>query len=372
MKLRITKDTTYTSKHNRKIYISINNFNFILTQSEFVKYILAFLLALKNYNTNICQTSILTNTASKSYDFYLKYDFEKKMILLKHKKFKFMLSIEEFISICNHLENELDEIIDFHGYTKNDFDIVFLYSCADRLLDIKSIAIVETKLFSLYGNIHSDFGSEENKQILLPLKNVPAYKYLKGDQEQFIHYKQYNYLCIDNENRLKNTLYSIVDKGYPLNNNYIITHKGSNSIRDGLHRASVLAHLYGLDHKIPIMQIDFMKSRIQYDSVKNLEFSKSFNLLEKQILALKKKYRKIAIYGYGKIGKFIETKIENVVIIADIDYQKINQYNVCHPDLLNEYQLDCIIIAVLGREAKIKAKLHTFLNSHVAIETLNV
>lgn len=372
MNFNIEKEQVYDSKNNRKVYISIYNFNFILTQEKFLKYILSFLLAYKNFNLS-CETSaVLTNHASTLYNLYLEYDSENKIVVLKHKNFSFNMSKEHFILICKRLENELDEIVDFCGYDKNDFDIIFLHSCADNLLNIKNISIKEVELNKLYGNIHSDFGNQDNIQVLTPLKFIPAYNYLSGGNEEFLKYKQYNYLNIDNETRLKRTLESVQQSGYPLNNNYIILFKDSYSIKDGLHRASVLAHLYGLEYKVPVMQIEFERTKQMYDSAKNFEFSKSFNMFEEQILKINSQYKKIAIYGYGKVGKYIETKLDNIVTIADINYKKINLPKVCHPKELSKYDLDCIVISVLGREKQIQYSLDSFLKSDINIEIFNI
>lgn len=79
--------------------------------------------------------------------------------------------------------------------------------------------------------------------------------------------------------------------------------------------------------------------------MKNLYFSKVFNLLYNQILNLEKN---ILVYGNGTVGKTIQALIPDKIIgYVDIaDKEK-------HPSTLKNMQFDKIIISVLGREEEI-------------------
>ena len=54
---------------------------------------------------------------------------------------------------------------------------------------------------------------------------------------------------MDNEKRILDLFDSIKNHGYPYLDQYIILFNGENIVRDGQHRAAVLAHLYGVDFK---------------------------------------------------------------------------------------------------------------------------
>ena len=92
---------------------------------------------------------------------------------------------------------------------------------------------------------------------LVPVSNIPAYKYLQGDKKEFLKYGQFNYFGMNNEKRLNETLESIKENKYPFEDKYIVLFNGQNIIRDGQHRAAILAHLYGLDATIKVMRFNF-------------------------------------------------------------------------------------------------------------------
>ncbi len=100
----------------------------------------------------------------------------------------------------------------------------------------------------------------------------------------------------------------------------------------------------------------------------NIKFSKQFNILNKEILDIKNKNKKIILYGFGLIGKYIYSQIkENIVLIVDKSYKEREKYEdiyIDNPNNLNKYNIQYILISVLGRENEItkyllKEKLFT-------------
>lgn len=86
----------------------------------------------------------------------------------------------------------------------------------------------------------------------------------------------------------------------------------------------------------------------------NFEFSKSINKLISQIELINQKNSKIAIYGYGNVGKIVRSYLKNVTIICDQTIEpQSEEEQFCHPSELHAYEFDYIIITVLGRENKI-------------------
>jgi len=166
-------------------------------------------------------------------------------------------SINEFLEFSNMVRKSLSEMNLLCGYPLENFDEYFLMECADCLPKLKSIEIEEIKLSKLKCILHSDYKGDLSFFKIVPVSATPAYKYLKGNKEEFLNYRQYNYFNTNNEKRLLQTLHSIKTKGYPYNNEYIILFNRQNIIRDGQHRAAVLAHLYGLDYRAKIMRFHF-------------------------------------------------------------------------------------------------------------------
>jgi len=88
----------------------------------------------------------------------------------------------------------------------------------------------------------------------------------------------------------------------------------------------------------------------------NLNFSRQFNYMEQELKYLDRRYSKIAIYGYGKIGKYVESILKNKIhIICDSSFSKVKDNSVfCTPDELKTKEFDLVIICVLGREKELK------------------
>lgn len=90
------------------------------------------------------------------------------------------------------------------------------------------------------------------------LENTPIVKYLCGDKEPYREYvellkrqrKDANY----SEERLDKLYESISKNGYI--EPYIVTWKNESLIRDGLHRACVVYHLYS-EIKVPVVSVIF-------------------------------------------------------------------------------------------------------------------
>jgi hypothetical protein len=84
---------------------------------------------------------------------------------------------------------------------------------------------------------------------------------LNGDFDDFEAYRQFNYFGLNNKERLADLLNSLKSNGYPYQGKYIILFNGQNIVRDGQHRAAVLAHLYGIDMRIKVMMFHFNDNR---------------------------------------------------------------------------------------------------------------
>lgn len=87
----------------------------------------------------------------------------------------------------------------------------------------------------------------------------------------------------------------------------------------------------------------------------NLNFAKELNNLYKHINYLKDNNYKIAIYGYGIIGKIFEKELQKqVTVICDKTQESVSMLkNNCPPKDLEKYNFDKLVICVLGREKEI-------------------
>ncbi len=166
-------------------------------------------------------------------------------------------TIKEFLKFSQMIRESLLELDFIDGYSIENFDEHFLKECANFLPKLKSISIEEIELSKLNCIVHSNYRSDLNLMKLVPIAEIPAYKYLQGDKKDFLNYGQFNYFGIDNEKRLLDLVESVKTNGYPYSDKYIVLFNGEDSIRDGQHRAAALAHLYGLDFKVKIIRLNF-------------------------------------------------------------------------------------------------------------------
>ena len=166
-------------------------------------------------------------------------------------------TIKEFLEFSKMIRESLEELDTLKGYDINKFDEYFLKSCSHFLPNLIEIKQETIKLKNLLAISYFKY-KDLTLQKIIPLNETPAYKFLKGISKEFEDYPQFNYFGVSNEERLLNLKVSIENNGYPYDEKYIILfNEQKNLIRDGQHRAVVLADLYGLDYEIEILRFYF-------------------------------------------------------------------------------------------------------------------
>ncbi len=98
--------------------------------------------------------------------------------------------------------------------------------------------------------------------------------------------------------------------------------------------------------------------------VSNRLFSNQFNHLNGELKYLGDQYNKIALYGYGEIGKYIaEVLKKNVHMICDKSFSESTAHSIfCNPKELQTQEFDLVIICVFGAEKEVKDYLLTQLD----------
>lgn len=183
-------------------------------------------------------------------------------------------TVNEFLAFTKMIRSSLEELDFLSPYTIDNFDEHFLKECADLLPNLERIEIEEVELSKLKCVQNKVFHYDLKLSKLSKIKDVPAYKYLHGEKEEFIAYKQHNYFNTDNEKRLLTMQESIKSNGYPFNNEYIVLFNGQDIIRDGQHRAAILADQFGLDYKVKAMRFHFTGNKhLLHLSKQNLKTS---------------------------------------------------------------------------------------------------
>ena len=107
----------------------------------------------------------------------------------------------------------------------------------------------------------------------------------------------------------------------------------------------------------------------------NLNFAMEINVLNKYINELKSSNKQIALYGYGVLGQFILSNLGNKVkVIIDKNPNiKSSSHDIITLDKLTNYNIDLILISVLGRESSIVKDINKALpNNNLEIKTLPI
>jgi hypothetical protein len=186
----------------------------------------------------------------------IKYDLHNS-VHVQLNNFRFDMSIAEFQKMAQELAAAQEKICADRGYSLGNIDPLFFSLFADLLPDIDEVSVEMRKLGDLRALVNRDFGRFGSHLISCRLSKTPAYEYLVGKPKRYLGYEQISYLNDDNEGRLLRLKESIIANGYPHHGDYITLFGNQQYIRDGQHRAAVLASIYGFNHEIPVRVIKF-------------------------------------------------------------------------------------------------------------------
>jgi hypothetical protein len=166
-------------------------------------------------------------------------------------------TIKEFLDFSSLIRASLNELDFLCGYKIENFDEYFLRSCADFLSKLKDIKIESARLADLKCVIPLGYkGGMKLYKVVLP-KELPAYRYLKGDKSCLPKLDLYDYFTTPYKDRLTSLLTSFKKEEYPIESKYIILFNGQNYVRYGEDYVSVLGYLYGFNKRVSIMRFNF-------------------------------------------------------------------------------------------------------------------
>ena len=195
-------------------------------------------------------------------------------------------TIDEFLTFSETIRESLDSIDFLCGYKLSQFDEHFLKECSSHLPRLKKIEIEDIELSKLMCIVHSNYHGDLNFLKLVPLALCPAYRFLTGNGKEFLEYEQYNYHNVNNEHRLLEISESVQKNGYPSDGRHIVLFNGQDIIRDGQHRAAILANLLEGKGTIKVM-------RFYFNEEKHLIHIHKSNILALIKWAAKKVYRSL-------------------------------------------------------------------------------
>lgn len=176
------------------------------------------------------------------------------------------MNIREFLGFADTLSKSFDYLLGLRGFDISNFDPYFLFRMSPVLVDIIKIDVKYMKLSDLNVIINQKVWKIGTIPVSRRLQKSFAYRYLKGSKADFASYEQDSYPGILNHDRLESLNNSIANHGYPLDGKHIVLFGDQNIIRDGQHRAAVLASIYGLNHKIPVQVVYFNGNKWRFNA----------------------------------------------------------------------------------------------------------
>lgn len=205
-------------------------------------------------------------------------------------------SVEEFLMVADAFIHAGMSLEVFQKYQLERLDPHFLFKMSDLIQDIRKVEIQSCRLGDLRSLVRVRI--PKNNYVMLPrqIKYSPAYRFLKGESDYLTEYMQHNYLGVNNVTRLEKLRDSIKKNGYRHDSGYIVLFGDQKFIRDGQHRAAVLASLGGFDQEIPVMVFHFTGNRWRLKPYRQV---------------LKTFVKKIAVYGMRKAKRVLQ-RLENL------------------------------------------------------------
>lgn len=201
------------------------------------------------------------------------------------------LSILEFLDIAQRIEEILAENPSLlPALNLPSHNVAFLSEISHLLPYVTSECITTIPLTKLKALVRKHIWRGFYSLSSLPITSSPAYLFLqKHHGNLFELYPQSSLPGISNIHRLSSIQSEIEKHGYPGNIGYITLFGDQPYIRDGLHRASVLAHLYGPEAHVPVRIIEFSNSAWRISPLRDTVASFSRNILK----IMSSKYRSL-------------------------------------------------------------------------------
>ncbi|AGF78800.1 hypothetical protein UWK_02260 [Desulfocapsa sulfexigens DSM 10523] len=200
-------------------------------------------------------------------------------------------TIKDFLEFTKFIRSSLKELNLFQKYQLEKLDPHFLFEMSDLIKDIQRVEIQTCRLGDLRALVRVKVPKISDVMLPRQIKCSPAYRFLEGESGCLTEYVQYNYPGVDNVTRLEKLRNSIKKNGYCHESGYIVLFGDQKLIRDGQHRAAILASLGGFDQEIPVMVFHFAGNRWRL---------KPYRQMTKAIL------KKVAVSGLQKVKGMLQ------------------------------------------------------------------
>ena len=205
---------------------------------------------------------MLTNTSTKSGGRFKVEDNIGESMHIHYDNFRIDLTIKEFLKFTEVIEESLVNLLNNKRFNINNFDPSFLHDISHMLINLESVTFENIQLSNLIVSRKAFLGVEK----WVSLNQYKVYRAINGDAEENNNYLQNNFVNQNNQERVDSVKKLIEERGYPINNEYIVLFNNQNYIRDGQHRAASILSVKG-NIEIPIIRLKFKNNN--YNLKKN-------------------------------------------------------------------------------------------------------
>lgn len=184
--------------------------------------------------------------------------------------FRIDMTVQDFIRFSEDLDVAFRSLCNESRPELSDCDPFFLYRMGDLISKIVGSRVENRRIADLRALVRVDLPRIGAVMVPRKICETPAYRFLTKKSDVFVRYEQDNYPGVSNEARIKELSASIDINSYPVDDQLIILFGNQPYIRDGQHRAAILAAKYGLEHEIPIRVLEFNGKYWRIKPIRNL------------------------------------------------------------------------------------------------------
>ena len=171
--------------------------------------------------------------------------------------FRVDLTVQDFLRLSEDLDIAFRSLCDDARPELSDYDSFFLYRMGGLLSRVVGSRVENRRISELRALVRVNVPRLGAVMVPRKISEAPAFRYLTKKSDDFLDYEQDSYPGVNNESRIKELCASIDLNGYPFDDQLITLFGDQPYIRDGQHRAAVLAAKYGLGYEIPVRVLEF-------------------------------------------------------------------------------------------------------------------
>jgi len=184
--------------------------------------------------------------------------------------FRVDLKVRDFLRLSQDLDVAFGCLCDDARSELSGYDPFFLYRMGGLLSRFIGSRVENRRIADLRALVRVKMPRLGTVMVPRKINKTPAYKFLTNKSDEFLEYEQDSYPGVSNEIRIKELYASIDLHGYPADDDLITLFGDQPYIRDGQHRAAVLAAKHGLDYEIPVRVLEFSGESWRMRPVTNL------------------------------------------------------------------------------------------------------